>query len=374
MFELIHSDTKTKARTGILRTAHGPIKSPFFMPVGTNASVKTLSNEDLLDVGSQIILSNTYHLFVRPGIEVIKNAGGLHKFIGWEKPILTDSGGYQIFSLAKFRRVKDDGVEFQSHLDGTIHFFTPEEVITIEKILGSDMIMPLDECVPYPSDYKEAKAAVTRTTAWGRRSRKFFLGQNDGKSQQLLFGIIQGSSFEDLRRQSAQEIKDIGFDGYAIGGLSVGEPIEEMFNILSWVMPLLPENSPRYLMGLGLPDQIVRAVGVGVDMFDTCIPTRYGRNGTAFTQKGRVTIRNGQYAMDLNPIDETCACVVCRKYTRSYIRHLINMNEILGLRLLSYHNVYFYVHLMVKIREAVSENRYAEFMEEFLAAYNPTLR
>ena len=377
-FCLKYKDLYSKARRGILKTLHGEIQTPFFMPVGTNATVKTLAGEDLIQMGSQIVLSNTYHLFIRPGMEVIKNSGGLHRFMGWDRVILTDSGGYQVFSLAKMRRINDAGVEFQSHVDGTKHLFTPEAVISIEQILGSDVMMPLDECAPFPCERKEAEIALNRTTLWARRSKEFYgnecLKQNISDSKrQLLFGIVQGAIYEDLRRQSALDITEIGFDGYAIGGVSVGEPVELMFDTLNWVEPLLPQDHPRYFMGIGMPDQIVRAVGMGVDMFDTCIPTRYGRNGTAFTHRGRLTVRNAQYIMDKKPLDEQCDCFVCRKYSRSYIRHLLNASEILGLRLLSYHNVYFYVHLLVKIRRAIEEGKFVEFQKEFLVNYGAEL-
>jgi queuine tRNA-ribosyltransferase len=361
--------TDKKARRGTLRTAHGTIETPFFMPVGTNGAVKTLGAEDLLQMDAQIMLSNTYHLFLRPGLEIIKEAGGLHKFIGWDKPILTDSGGYQIFSLAKFRKLKSDGVEFQSHIDGATHFFRPEDIITIEKTLGTDIMMPLDECAPYPCDRKQAETALRRTTEWARRSKEFFFGEPLAEQRQLLFGITQGAEHEDLRRQSAREIMDIGFDGYAIGGVSVGEPVEVMFETVQWVEPLLPAGAPRYLMGIGMPDQIVRAVGEGIDMFDTCIPTRYGRNGSAFTSGGRIVIRNAPYARDMGPLDERCDCFVCHRYTRSYLRHLVNLNEILGLRLLSYHNVHFYLRLMKQMREAIEKDQFSHFQKEFLSLY-----
>ena len=375
-FQVNSKDPQSKARRGVLKTLHGEIQTPFFMPVGTNATVKTLTCEDLIGMNSQIVLSNTYHLFIRPGTEVIKNAGGLHRFMGWHKSILTDSGGYQVFSLAKMREINDEGVVFQSHVDGTKHFFTPEKVVEIEQILGSDVMMPLDECAPYPSDHKEAEIAVKRTTLWARRAKDFFLQEIARKNlspvgnRQLLFGIVQGATYEDLRRRSAQEIIDIDFDGYAIGGVSVGEPVDLMFETLDWVEPLLPENRPRYFMGIGMPDQIVRAVGMGIDMFDTCIPTRYGRNGTAFTSQGRLTVRNACYTMDQNPLDEACDCFVCRKYSRSYIRHLLNASEILGLRLLSYHNVYFYVQLLAKIRRAIEDGKFVEFQKKFLSTYS----
>ena len=292
-FDLTHTDAHTKTRAGILPTAHGPIETPFFMPVGTHATVKTLSSEDLLECGAQIVLSNTYHLFVRPGMEVIKAAGGLHKFMNWQKPVLTDSGGYQIFSLTKFRKITDDGVKFRSHFDGAEHFFTPEDVVSIQKTLGSDIIMPLDECVGYPSDREVTERALKRTTLWAGRSKDFFVTQNTvaahGRAS-LLFGIVQGGMYPDLRKRSLEEISEIGFDGVAIGGLSVGEPDEEMFEILEKLMPFMPTDKPRYLMGLGTPDQIVKAVALGVDMFDTCVPTRYGRHGSTFTGKGKVTV------------------------------------------------------------------------------------
>jgi len=370
MFQLIKKDAKTNARRGVLHTAHGEIQSPFFMPVGTNATVKTLTNEDLLELDSPIVLSNTYHLFLRPGMEVIAKAGGLHKFMSWPRPILTDSGGYQVFSLSKLRELNDDGVFFQSHIDGSTQFFSPEKVIEIEEVLGSDMIMPLDECAPYPCEQTEAETSVKRTTLWAQRSWKYFLARKM-QGKQHLFGIVQGATYKDLRERSAREIIGIGFDGYAVGGVSVGEPVEVMFETLDWVMPLLPQDRPRYFMGIGMPDQIVRAVAEGIDMFDTCVPTRYGRNGSAFTSAGRKVIRNAQYATDFTPLDDQCACAVCRKYTRAYIRHLVNVNEILGLKLISYHNVYFYVTLMKQIRAAIEANRYADFQKQFLAQYCP---
>lgn len=368
MFKLLKTDSTARARLGVLTTAHGTIESPFFMPVGTNAAVKTLSGEDLRTFDTQIILSNTYHLFLRPGMEVIAAAGGLHRFMNWDGPILTDSGGYQVFSLARLRKLTDEGVEFQSHVDGSAQFFSPEKVIEIEEILGADMIMPLDECAPYPCGRKEAEISVKRTMLWAKRSRDHFLARKM-KGKQHLFGIVQGATYKDLRERSAREIIDIGFDGYAVGGVSVGEPVKVMFETLEWVVPLLPEDRPRYFMGIGLPDQIVRAVGEGVDMFDTCIPTRYGRNGSAFTSQGRLVIRNAQYAQDFGPLDAACECLACRHYSRSYIRHLVNINEILGLRLISYHNVYFYVTLMKRIRQAIAQDRYREFQKEFLENY-----
>ncbi|MBN1870321.1 MAG: tRNA guanosine(34) transglycosylase Tgt [Candidatus Omnitrophica bacterium] len=373
MFQLVKKDNNTKARIGKLTTAHGIIESPFFMPVGTNATVKTLWFESLLEFDTQIVLSNAYHLFLRPGLDVIGEAGGLHRFMSWDGPILTDSGGYQVFSLAKLRKLTDSGVQFQSHYDGSLQFFTPEKVVDIQRVLGSDIMMALDECAPYPCERKQAQEAVKRTTVWARQAREHFLKVQEEKTQQFQFGIIQGATFKDLREQSAREILDIGFDGYAIGGVSVGEPVPVMFETLDWVMLLLPEHKPRYFMGIGLPDQIVKAVGQGVDMFDTCIPTRYGRHGSAFTSEGRIVIRNAAYIKDFGPIDTACGCRVCKKYTRSYIRHLFNCNEILGLNLIAYHNVYFYVNLMKQIRTAIADNCFPEFQKKFLEKYKSEL-
>ena len=373
MYQLIKKDKNTKARLGIVTTEHGQIEAPFFMPVGTNGTVKSLTFEDLLGFDSQVVLSNTYHLFLRPGMDVIKNAKGLHKFVNWERPILTDSGGYQVFSLTKFRKISDEGVEFRSHIDGALCFFTPEKGVEIEEVIGADMIMPLDVCAPYPCERKEAIQSVERTTQWAKRSREYFLNNCNKNKKQFLFGIIQGATYKDLRERSAQEILSVGFDGYAVGGVSVGEPVEEMFKTLDWVMPILPEDKPRYFMGIGLPDQIVKAVSEGIDMFDTCIPTRYGRHGTALTSTGKYIVKNSEYSNDLGPIDKNCDCRVCQKYSCSYIRHLLNVGEILGLHMVSYHNVYFYVNLMRRIRAAIKEDRYQQFMEDFLKQYGSDL-
>lgn len=374
IFQLKKNERNTKARLGVVLTAHGDIESPFFMPVGTNATVKTLSFESLLEFDTQIVLSNTYHLYLRPGMDIIGEAGGLHQFMSWDKPILTDSGGYQVFSLAKLRKLTDEGVEFQSHHDGSTHFFTPEKVVDIQKIIGSDIMMVLDECAPYPCSYEQALTSVERTTRWARQSRAHYLKVLDQAKMQYQFGIVQGATYPDLRARSAEELLEIGFDGYAIGGVSVGEPVPVMFETLDWVMPFLPKDKPRYFMGIGLPDQIVKAVGEGIDMFDTCIPTRYGRHGSAFTSQGRIVVRNAVYTKDFRPIDDMCACRVCRKYTRSYIRHLLNSNEILGLKLVTFHNVYFYVNLMKQIREAIALDRYLEFQKEFLTRYGSQLQ
>ncbi|MBP9853919.1 MAG: tRNA guanosine(34) transglycosylase Tgt [Candidatus Omnitrophica bacterium] len=372
MFELLKTDKKTKARLGIVRTAHGDIESPFFMPVGTNGTVKSLTFDNLRELGAQLMLSNTYHLNIRPGLNIIQKAGGLHKFTGWDKPILTDSGGYQVFSLAKLRKISDDGVQFRSHIDGDAHYFDPEKVMEIQKIFGSDIVMPLDECAPYPCDRKQAEGSVRRTTNWAKRSRDYFMKHQMNKNQSL-FGIIQGSTYKDLREQSAKEILDIGFDGYAIGGVSVGEPVKDMFEALEWVEPFLPKNKLRYFMGIGYPDQIVKAVGEGIDMFDTVLPTRFGRHATAFTRRGRMVMRNAIYADDFRPLDPDRNIPYCTQYSRSYLRHLANQNEMTALHILSYCNLHFYVNLMKEIREAIKEDRYDEFQREFLKEYNSEL-
>jgi queuine tRNA-ribosyltransferase len=370
MFKILHRDRNRQARIGELHTAHGVIQTPFFMPVGTNATVKTLSIHDLLDAKVQIIATNTYHVFVRPGMEVLNRAGGLHKFMSWPRPILTDSGGYQIFSLALLRKITDEGVKFQSHVDGKAHFFTPEDIISIQKILKSDIIMPLDECVHYPCPRDYAEIATEHTTHWAKRSKIAYNQINNGdkksKNRQLLFGIVQGATYKDLRRQSVNELIDIGFDGYSIGGVNVGEPDGLMQEILSYTVSFLPEEKPRYAMGVGTPDQIIESVACGVDIFDTCVPTRYGRNGTAFTSEGKITLTNAQFTKDFSPIDKNCDCYTCRNYSRAYLRHLCNTKEILGLRLVSYHNVYFYMKLMRNIREAIRKDRFSKFKRDFL--------
>jgi queuine tRNA-ribosyltransferase len=368
-FTLKKKDLKTKARLGVVHTAHGDIQSPFFMPVGTRATVKTLSQEDLREIGSEVELSNTYHLYLRPGCDIIEKAGGLHKFMSWERPILTDSGGYQVFSLTDWRKLTDNGVEFQSHIDGSKHLLTPESVMDIQRTFGSDMVMQLDECSPYPCEYELAAEAVQRTTHWAKRTKDHFLKSKMPERGQRLFAIVQGSTYRDLRERSTTELLDLETDGYAIGGVSVGEPVAEMFEVLGWVVDRLPEDKPRYFMGIGMPDQIVRAVGKGIDMFDTVIPTRYGRYGTCFTDQGQVVVRNGQFKEDFGPLDPECDCFVCRNYSRAYIRHLFNTSELLGLRLAAYHNVHYYVKLLRRIRESIQEGRFEEFSREFLAKY-----
>ncbi len=390
-FTLIHQDKHSKARLGKLVTAHGSIDTPCFMPVGTQGTVKALSPLELEQAGAEIILSNTYHLFLRPGMDVIKNAGGLHNFISWQKPILTDSGGYQVFSLSLLRKINDEGVKFQSHIDGMKHLFTPESVIQIQKDFGSDIIMVLDECVHYPCAKDHAEVAMKRTVDWAKRAKiaysqqsttHGFVNGEGGLStvdraclparQGLLFGIVQGATYEDLRKECAERLMEIGFDGYAIGGVSVGEPSNLMYTTASLVVDLLPQGSPRYLMGVGLPEDIIEGVERGVDMFDCVVPTRYGRNGSAFTSEGKITIRNAPYINDLGPLDSKCDCYTCKNFSRSYLRHLFNTEEILGLRLASLHNINFYLAMMRKIREAINQDRFKEFKKEFLARYNST--
>jgi queuine tRNA-ribosyltransferase len=365
MFTLIRQDRDNKARVGKIATAHGEFDTPCFMPVGTQGTVKAISPQELNESGARIILSNAYHLFLRPGSEVIKKAGGLHKFMSWDRPILTDSGGYQIFSLALLRKVHKDGVEFQSHIDGMKHFLTPEDVIQIQLDLGSDIMMPLDECVHYPCSKDHAEVAMNKTIEWAGRSKSAC-----HKKEQALFGIIQGATYEDLRKVCAKELIDMGFDGYAIGGVSVGEPRNLIYNIVNFVVDLLPQDKPRYLMGVGLPEDIIEAVEDGIDMFDCVVPTRYGRNGSAFTSIGKLTIRNAPYTEDFRPLDPNCSCYCCRNFSRAYLRHLFNTEEILGLRLVSLHNIHFYLGLMRKIRDAIHKDKLAEFKKEFLDSYN----
>ena len=365
MFTLLHKEKDTKARLGKLITAHGEIETPCFMPVGTQGTVKGLSPQELKTIGSQIILGNAYHLFLRPGTDVIKKAGGLHAFISWDKPILTDSGGYQIFSLALLRKITDEGVSFQSHIDGMRHLLRPEDVVDIQRTLGSDIMMPLDECVHYPCARDQAQVAMERTIDWAKRSKE---AANSG---QLLFGIVQGATYEALRKECAERITAIGFDGYALGGVSVGEPKNLSYTIAAFTAPLLPEDKPRYCMGVGLPEDILEQVGSGVDMFDCVVPTRYGRNGTAFTSGGKITIRNAPYIEDFLSLDSECGCYTCKNFSRAYLRHLFNTDELLGLRLLSLHNVHFYLDMMRRVRLAVRDDTFLEFKREFLSKYKP---
>lgn len=365
-FTLQKTDADCGARLGTIETWHGSFPTPMFMPVGTQATVKALTPEDLVEAGAGIILANTYHLYLRPGSDLVEKAGGLHRFMNWKQGMLTDSGGFQVFSLSGLRKMTDEGVLFSSHIDGSKHFFTPEKVMEIEQKLGADIAMCFDVCAPAPCSYEEAKLAVERTTAWAKRCKAAHT-----REDQALFGIIQGNIFEDLRTQSAQELIEMDFPGYGIGGLSVGEPKEDMYRILAHLDPILPKNKARYLMGVGAPEDLVEGVYHGVDMFDCVLPTRIARHGTAFTHTGKLVVRNASYAEDFRPIDEHCGCYVCRNYTRAYLRHLVKAEEILAHRLISYHNVYFLLHLMKDIREAIAEGRFLEFREAFYQATKP---
>lgn len=377
MFKILHKDKNSGARLGVLKTRHGEIQTPCFMPVGTQGTVKMLSARDLEEAGADIILANAYHLSLRPGIEVIKNAGGLHKFISWNKPILTDSGGYQIFSMASppskpkvankktsVFKVTDEGVEFKSHLDGSKHSLTPEQILEFQVNLGSDIIMPLDECVPFPATESYAKIAMERTTLWMKRTLAAFKKIPD-ENKNLLFGIVQGATFGNLRKESAKQLVELKLDGYAFGGLSVGETQDLRYNMLSEVIPELPQESARYLMGMGKPLDLIEAVSFGLDMFDCIIPTRYGRNGSAFTSQGKIIVRDAPFLKDQRPLDLDCECLACKRYSRSYIRHLFNTNELLGLYLVSLHNIYFYLKLMREIREAVKAGSIQELKKKY---------
>ncbi len=370
-FQLIAEDRATRARAGILHTAHGPVETPVFMPVGTQATVKALTQEMLEELDARIVLANTYHLFLRPGEHVIRELGGLHRFMAWDRAILTDSGGYQVLSLAPLRTVHEEGVRFQSHLDGSRHLLTPERAIEIQVALGSDVLMVLDECVGNPAERAEAERAVRLTTAWARRSKVRFeqLRAEGLLTPAALFGIIQGSLYADLRRRSMEELLEIGFDGYAIGGLSVGEEKSAMLDMVEYVAELMPRQHPRYLMGVGTPADLIESVRRGVDMFDCVLPTRNARNGQVFTSRGPLNIKNATYARDPRPLDEECACRVCRRYSRAYIRHLYASGEILSAILCTYHNLHFYLDTMRKIRQAIVLGNFAEFAQEFLRRY-----
>jgi queuine tRNA-ribosyltransferase len=359
IFQVIKEDKNTKARVGRLQTRSGTIQTPVFLPVGTKGAVKTIWYHQLLEMGTQIILFNTYHLYLRPGREIIKKCGGLQKFTGWHKPILTDSGGYQIFSLSKLTRISENGVEFQSHIDGTPVFFTPESVILAQKDFDSDIVMPLDYPVGYPSEKSVTKRAMELTHLWLKQTRDVKL--ND---KQTLFGIIQGGFYKDLRRESADKILSFNTEGVAIGGLSINEPNELTFEITDYVMDLLPRDVPVYLMGVGTPYDIVRAVALGVDMFDCILPTRFGRTGWAFTSEGMLKIKHKKFKDDPSPLDKNCTCPACKNYSRCYIKHLFNIDEILGLSLISYHNVYFYLNLMKKIRESIIKGTFDEVVRD----------
>src|ERR1043166_1713592 len=367
MFELLKTDSVSKARLGRLTTTRGVIDTPVFMPVGTQASVKALDPRELIEMGTSIILGNTYHLHIRPGLEIIREAGGLHRFMNWTRPILTDSGGFQVFSLAKIRKIKPHGGEFRSHLDGTLLFLGPREAMEIQRVLGSDIAMVFDDCPPHTGTSREIRAAVERTIRWAGECR-----EQPRAPGQAVFGIVQGGKHAELREHCAKAMVNFGFDGYAIGGVSVGEPESEMMQAVEHTIPFLPENQPRYAMGLGTPAQLVELVARGVDMFDCVLPTRVARNGTAFTAKGTVSIKAGFNKADWRPIEEGCECFACRNFSRAYLRHLLNVEEILGLRMLSVHNSYMFLKLMANIREHLQAGTFAEFRREFVANYVPS--
>ncbi|NMD37175.1 MAG: tRNA guanosine(34) transglycosylase Tgt [Christensenellaceae bacterium] len=366
-FTLLKSSEKSFARRGIVHTPHGDIQTPTFMPVGTQATVKAMSPKELEEIGAEIILSNTYHLHLRPGEDLIAEAGGLHKFMNWNKPILTDSGGFQVFSLAHIRKISEDGVTFQSHLDGSRHFFSPEVAMDIEQKLGADIAMAFDVCSAYPCDYNTAKQNMEITHRWAERCKK-----HHTRKDQALFGIIQGAFDADLRIESAKVISSLDFPGTAIGGLSVGEPKPLMYEMLDKMQPYLPTEKPRYLMGVGSPDCLVEGVGYGIDMFDCVLATRVARNGTAFTRTGRLVVRNATYARDFTPIDADCDCYCCQNFTRAYVRHLLKAGEILGARLVTIHNLRFLQRLMEEIRQAIEQDAYEEYRDQFFANYDTT--
>ena len=365
-YELLHKDKNSGARRGVIHTPHGDIQTPVFMPVGTQATVKSLTPEDLKDeVKAEIILSNTYHLYLRPGQDIVKEAGGLHGFMHWDRPILTDCGGFQVFSLQELRTITEEGVEFKSHLDGSKHKFTPESVMKTEEDLGADIIMAFDECCPYPSTYEYTKQSMERTSRWAKRCKD----AHTTVDKQALFGIVQGGFYKDLRDQSVKDLVELDFPGYAIGGISVGEPKEEFLDILRYTAPQLPEDKPRYLMGVGTPDYLIEAALAGIDMCDCVLPSRIARNGTALTSHGKVVVRNKTYERDWNPLDKECDCYVCKNYTRAYIRHLIKVNEILGARLLTLHNLRFLTKLMERVKIEIENDNLLNFKDEFYKKY-----
>ena len=370
-FRVVKEDRHTSARAGVLSTPHGEIPTPVFMPVGTQGTVKTLSQQELAVAGAGIILGNAYHLYLRPGMETIREAGGLHRFIGWDHALLTDSGGYQVFSLADLNRITEEGVSFQSHIDGAHHLFTPEKVMEIEHTLGADIIMAFDECTPYPCTHEYAKQSHERTLRWAERCQKHLetLSGREERPEQALFGIVQGSVFPDLRKQSAKTLSAMDFPGYAIGGLSVGEPKPVMLDMLEEVLPHLPAEKPHYLMGIGYPEDLVECVARGMDMFDCVVPSRYGRNGTVFTRRGKLVVKNAPYARDFSPIDPECPCPVCQNYTRAYLRHLFQAGEILALRLATLHNIYFFMEMMHEMREAILHDTFGDWSARFRTTY-----
>ena len=366
-FTVTHQDTQTKARTGLLETSHGIIETPVFMPVGTLGTVKGLTQQELEDLGVHILLANTYHLYLRPGEDVIREMGGLHRFMSWNRSILTDSGGFQVFSLSALRKVSDEGVQFRSHLDGSSHLLSPERAVEIQSALGSDIMMVLDECTEYPATQLRAEKAMVRTVEWAKRCQQAWtsLPQQDGRQPGALFGIVQGGTYPELRREGSARLVEMDFPGYAIGGLSVGEPRPLSFEMVEAAEESLPVDKPRYVMGVGLPEELPRYVAQGVDMMDCVLPTRNGRNGYLFTSQGRLHIRQARYAQDPRPLDESCGCPVCQRYSRGYLRHLFVAGEMLGGILNSCHNIFFYLDTMRKIRETIAAGQFSRFLSDF---------
>jgi len=368
MFELLKTDPSSQARRGRITTRRGVIETPVFMPVGTQATVKAVSREELIEINAQVILGNTYHLFVRPGTDVIGRLGGLHRFMHWDRPILTDSGGFQVFSLAKLRKITEEGVHFRSHVDGAPCFIGPETSMEIQHTLGSDIVMAFDECPPHPCTHEDAARSLALTLRWERRSLDWW-DRVEPSRRPLLFGIVQGGSHADLRKESACELVKMGWDGYAVGGVSVGEPEPEMMLAVESAVPWLPTEKPRYAMGLGTPPQMVEMVARGIDMFDCVLPSRAARHGTGYTHRGTINLKNGEYLADPGPVEADCLCYACRSYSRAYIRHLIKSEEILGVRLLTMHNLHFYINLMTQVRRAIEVGTFAEFRRQFVANY-----
>lgn len=366
-FELLHVCKQSGARLGVVHTPHGDIPTPIYMPVGTTATVKAMTPREMEEIGTKIMLSNTYHLHLRPGEDLVKEAGGIHQLMDWHKPVLTDSGGFQVFSLANIRKIKEEGVTFQSHIDGSRHFIGPETSMDIQEALGSDIAMAFDVCSPYPCDYQTAKENMERTHRWAERCKA-----HHTREDQAVFGIVQGAFYKDLRVESAKTLADMDFPGYGIGGLSVGEPKPVMYEMLEEIAPYMPVNKPRYLMGVGTPDCLLEGVLRGIDMFDCVLATRIARNGTVLTSKGRVVVKNAIYARDFNPIDDECDCYACTHFTRAYVRHLFKCGEITAGRLASIHNLRFLIHLMEEIRKAIAEDRFLDFRKEFYAKYDMT--
>lgn len=372
-YRLIKKSSQCKARLGRVFTARGIIDTPAFMPVGTNATVKGIAAQYLRDCGAQIILANSYHLYLRPGTDIIEKAGGVQKFNSWNGPMLTDSGGFQIFSLNEIRKLSEEGATFQSHIDGSSHFFSPEKSVRVQKKIGADIIMCFDECTPYPASYEYAKNSMELSLRWAKRCKDEFYNDNSFEKQ-ALFGIIQGSVYNDLRKKSAEEMVKTGFTGYAIGGLSVGEPKEDMHSVLENTVPVLPENKARYLMGVGMPEDLWECAGRGIDMFDCVIPTRNGRNGQVFTSLGKLNIRNAEFREDFTPLDPECGCPACKEYTKAYLNHLVRARESLYLSLLSLHNIYFMIDLMAKIRKSLESDTFLEAKKEFFEKYHSRAR